>query len=476
MENKNHNINTDPIDNHLKNKLNELGNQAPNELWNRINHGLEEDDSLIDQKLREYYSGINKEAPESIWYSIEKQLNIDLVWSKLGPSLDKLKLFHVWKNRLKKLSVAALLLLLIRGCGVDLWMYNLSNNNSSLHTLKSSESNSNDRGNKSSEIISKSKVHADYGNETMKITDGVVEENIILTKNILDVYPEENLNKVDQNENNILLDNKDFENKNELLSAQENEELNKQNNRIIHVNSVNYSLIKLNEKNIVNDLLTVRLNHKNPFLRLKFDLGLVSTIQQIFLKNDLNAKILSNYVPSSSSSTLGYAYGLSLGFNFNHRHAFISELLINSKMRQDYVYQHNGKVNRETVDFDYLKFNLLYKYNIIGFGATRRNVLSMSSGVYLSHLKNNNTNSPISSLRNNSTLQINIPQLNNWDWGFLANVGMEHSLQRNLLFEYGIRTDIGMGSVYKPNSNFITVNGISNFIGLGFYSTLKYRF
>jgi hypothetical protein len=474
---ENNNQHKDPLYSHLKNKLNELKNQAPKELWNRIDIDLEKDNSLIDQKLREHFSENNKKAPESIWYSIEKQLNIDLVWNKLSPKLDKLKLFHVWKNRLKKLSVAALLLLLLRGCGVDMWIYNQSKDTSSNLALNSLNSKfkepvkshkdikflredlldiCDESGNNTSEIASVNNYN--YSN---KLADLELEENSIVNASNEDVSKDEISN---------------FEKNNELRLIQEIGNVNNQYPTVIDIHTIYNSTLELKERLMVNDLPMLNLKNKNPYLKLKFDLGLVSTIQQIFLKNDLNAKILSNYVPSSSSSTIGYAYGLSLGVNFNHRHTFVSEILINSKMRQDYVYQNNGKVNRETVDFDYFKFNMLYKFNLLRFGGTKRNVLNLSSGLYLSHLKNNDTNSPISNLRNNSTLQINVPQLNNWDWGFLANVGMEHSLQKNLIFEYGLRTDVGLGSVYKPSNSYITVNGISNFIGLGFYSTVKYRF
>jgi len=475
MENKNSNI--DPFYVHLKDKLNEFNNQAPVELWNNIDLNLEKEDSLIDQKIKDHFLNSDKKAPEYIWYGIEQQLNIDRIWKKISPTLDRLKLVYIWRNRIKKWSAAALLLLLIRSCGMDLWVVDQVMPFSENQSASISSYNT-----KEIQQIAKQKIDE----KKFDLVEIINSKNNFLNTEKRDIVKSPfNLEEFENTANySGLVD--DTSKVNHDLHEDFAKEVKNLTSIVPVVQFVDRDILNLKpisfngfvqqSKIFETELIKNQLKNRNFYFKPKFDFGIVSTIQQIFLKNDLNAKILSNYVPSSSSSTIGYAYGIILGVNFNPRHAFVSEILINSRMRQDYVYQHNGKTNRETVDFDYFKVNMLYELNMLRFGTSKRNALNISSGIYLSHLKNKNANSPLASLSSNSSLSILAPKLNNWDWGFLANIGLEHALQKNLLFEYGIRSDIGIGSVYSSNNINYSNNGISNFIGFGFYSTIKYRF
>ena len=110
------------LDEQLKDKLSGQKTKAPSGLWSAISADLVlDDDSLMDQKIREAYAQKESpKAPAELWSAIDQQLELEQVWTKLQRPLDQLAFryrFRVWSRRL---SWAALLLLFCKACGPEI--------------------------------------------------------------------------------------------------------------------------------------------------------------------------------------------------------------------------------------------------------------------------------------------------------------------------------------------------------------------
>jgi|GEM_PF-4458014 len=110
------------LDEQLKDKLSGQKTKAPAGLWSAISADLVvDDDSLIDQKIREAYAQKESpKAPAELWSAIDQQLELEQVWTKLQQPLDQLAFryrFRLWSRRL---GWAALLLLFCKACSPEI--------------------------------------------------------------------------------------------------------------------------------------------------------------------------------------------------------------------------------------------------------------------------------------------------------------------------------------------------------------------
>lgn len=88
----------DKLNAKIKSSFDGLKKKAPEGLWSQLSDSLPTDSADNRQaqaengqlytKVRESFSSFSQKAPRHIWPSINRQLNIDLVWSRLSRELD----------------------------------------------------------------------------------------------------------------------------------------------------------------------------------------------------------------------------------------------------------------------------------------------------------------------------------------------------------------------------------------------------
>ncbi|MFD2515917.1 hypothetical protein ACFSRY_18745 [Pontibacter locisalis] len=82
----------------VKTSFGQMDRKAPDLLWRSLSASLDEAASTragntpgelsLYQKIRESFSAQGKKAPSHVWQSINRQLNIDLVWTRIDRELD----------------------------------------------------------------------------------------------------------------------------------------------------------------------------------------------------------------------------------------------------------------------------------------------------------------------------------------------------------------------------------------------------
>ena len=87
------------LDDKIKSSFESLEKKAPDMLWSQLSDSLPTSstdtlepqpvDTHLYSKVRESFSSLHQKAPQHLWATINRQLNIDLVWVRLSKELDK---------------------------------------------------------------------------------------------------------------------------------------------------------------------------------------------------------------------------------------------------------------------------------------------------------------------------------------------------------------------------------------------------
>lgn len=87
------------LDDKIKSSFDSLNRKAPDMLWNQLADSLPTDSTATAEsqpenarlyhKVRDSFSSLRQKAPQHVWQDINRQLNIDLVWTRLSRELDK---------------------------------------------------------------------------------------------------------------------------------------------------------------------------------------------------------------------------------------------------------------------------------------------------------------------------------------------------------------------------------------------------
>ena len=87
------------LDEKIKSSFESLEKKAPDMLWSQLSDSLptsstdtlepQSVDTHLYSKVRESFSSLHQKAPQHLWTTINRQLNIDLVWVRLSRELDK---------------------------------------------------------------------------------------------------------------------------------------------------------------------------------------------------------------------------------------------------------------------------------------------------------------------------------------------------------------------------------------------------
>ena len=471
------------LDQHLHQEFKQFHQKAPLNLWDNIAEDLPEELSApeittaLDDKVKASYQA-QIEAPENIWWSIEQQLNIDGIWRNMTPQLDQLRSSYRWKTRLRQISVAALLLLLIRGCGF-IPEFHLGNTTPSEMVELTTESSST----KQQSILPIHKSHND--NSATLDENNPEERNTTLNNSAQTVNSNQKPAPKHQHSAAKLVP---------ILHQKISHDLPNLLNKATANNDLSGTELRPIQEFLANnyaepaqgkiDLIAVPLiapkplaqkdkdiivlqNKSNIKFRPYVELGAVVAIRKSILINDANTKSIVSQTnkPINSIPDFTPSYGISADYYYAPRSALSINLWLNSKLRKEYQYHYNNRNASTNVEANYLKVSIANRFGVIRYGNKSQNSFDLKAGAYLARLKS----SKISYI--NRPPQIAENSFNNWDGGIVFTLGQTHKFKSRLAFEYGVRSELGLGSIFSNNKG-----PISTMLGFSAYSALRYRF
>ena len=444
---------------HLKEKMDAIRAKAPKGLWDDIAHEINQDTSvetetsqLLDDKIRTSAS-LQRTAPHYLWYGIEQKLNIDSVWDKMQPRLNKMRANYRYRKVFSYVSAAVLLLLFLRSCDFSL-------------------------------VTDKNSTFAENNHESLQIQNYIKKEVKKARGNSLNQSALSNLSGTDI----YITSNKNIEaiSFNELIAElKPAEKFLPKVDAIFEHNKINSFENAALETNVSKDSTpaTIEIANKEPVLiaendtkpvlaslpilkKLKngtYSFGLVSSLRTTIFIDDQNSRKL-NRISSGNVDmvpNLSFSYAVQVGAQFG-KHGFNAEFWYNNKVIQEYRYTLSGRQHSDFTEIDYLKVSLLYRPELLSYGKTK---IIANAGLYLSNLKG------VSYRSTQQNHNIINKDLNLWENGMILGLGQEHSLSKKVIIDYGFRSEIGLSGIFKSGRN-----NILNTKLIGFSATMGLRY
>lgn len=469
------------LDQSLQEQFTSFEHKAPLGLWGAIEGELTsppalDEDALLDEKVRESYEQ-PQAAPEQIWYNIDQQLNVDTIWRKMQPGLNHLRKAYLWRKRLRQLSMAAVFLLLIRGCGLHI----LPDFNQQPITV---EVNQQAIPAKSKEYHSTSKQAANSSQEETNSQQTIASPT---TKQLLP----KSLKTIEKTkaENNPL----STEQRPQAKVIGENDQHSSPSPstdnsiaKVVHDNKVmkeaiaekilsqspipamSANALAREEKAAIVELTKMVQPSSNKFKAYQ-EIGLIASLQHSLILNDATPKSLRLQSASAVRKEIlpAASYGLNINHYFHPKQALAFELWWNSSIRHKYNYAYRGKQLGAEVKLRYVKAALVYELNVLDYSFLKsQQKLLLRVGAYVANLQEQ------SQLSSPYQTNLPLPELQDWDSGLLFGLEQKHQLHPRLSFAYGFRTEIGITSILEVSK---ANNKRPSFLNVGGIARLNYR-
>lgn len=474
------------LDQELKEQMGSFERKAPASLWGAIEGSLAQPETLdgnelLDQKVRESYQS-QQTAPEQIWHNIDQQLNVDHIWRNMQPGLSQMRKGYIWRKRLRQISVAAMFLLLIRGCGLNFLPDNL---------LESSEQTIAQNSNISKGQGVKEKFHTAPLAQQQQDIKAQQQQQPTVTK----TYPRTPANKQaspqkagqkktvsnqeDQTQavlafaHKVIEQHATYQDDPKALDApiegrgSEHKSFRKQ--------VIPSLLDKVIDQEQSSDLLPILkdlkpLNSK-PHRSTYQEVGLIAAFHHTVIINDARPKSLISQMASRVDKKIlaAPAFGLFIDHHFRPKQAVSFEFWWDARVRQQYNYAYAGKQLSEEIQLRYVKAAVSYELNVLNYSfLNSQQKLLLKAGAYVANLQAQRQLS-----KNQHETNLPLEELKSWDSGLLLSLEQEHQLHPKLFFAYGLRSEIGLTSLMKLSS--ATNNVPSNLLNFGFLARLSYR-
>lgn len=493
----------DPVDALLDQKLKDgyatlPAAKAPQALWSSILDELPQDpDALLDQKLKESYDQQYLAAPQKVWQAVNRQLNIDKTWLRVEATLNGRAR---WAKRLLRslqaLAAVALILLLLRTCGREEPRQPLAVTQSfepvtvvAPATASPSKpsvtrpvgqeldepSSAGDASPRAATAASESAAAlpsgaplpqevrggadasaeglavpaASTGLEPVVLADGPVEAGATPV--------------ADANErpSHVMAQKEDGQVPEASLAATTAV-------AVLTPDALEVESIEL-ERPVIEPTETTLTNP--PSKTPKWTVGVFLALNATTL---LNNETRSGFRPSSFTiNYYGVAtnYGLWGRYEFSPRHAVLAEYSINADNRQAYGTYEKAKFQVKEWVMKYSRVGLAYQWTFLNNKQPKRfnNQLTAQAGVYGGWLHSARL------LYDGKAVYDRIGEYRSFDFGLKLAMGHEIRLD-NIVFGYGIRSDIGLANIFKGNAQQAANENHTNLLHLGGYISLGYRF
>ena len=109
----------------------------PELLWDNIVDALDENTISSNKIKTSFEKQYDEKAPEVIWDDVENQLEIETVWERVHKVLDKRTRARYWREKAIQFSLAALVILWLRGCGIGEYIPTLPSSEFAEQTIES---------------------------------------------------------------------------------------------------------------------------------------------------------------------------------------------------------------------------------------------------------------------------------------------------------------------------------------------------
>jgi hypothetical protein len=486
--------NSDQISRKIKEQFEGIKYKAPEGIWSTINKNLDVQVDSIEEQVKAGFSQLNESAPKVIWESIEKQLTIDKGWIYVHRYL-RIQTFYKWTRRF----AAFLLMLISVAIGLQYSSnknQKLSNNHSELAQKKKQDKSAEKQGKSGKTNLSQEIKNTDDNKKGIPVAN--VKERSFTSN---------------QTAENIYHPNTDFSNHNPILVKRENTLLHSlSNSGNTHPNQSNenhqisfsgyiYNLDIVNnlinkDKNLVsgNDSLSDNSCNSDSLLKnISLSELKVDTFKQQNHFNPINVDKKTATKKSKFQIGITTALNLTTVLNNTTRNSFDQKSLVTFvpsfgtnigiqalcglrekhsiignltylTVNQTYKIFSNGQLNKEEINLGFICLQPLYQFSNKRFD-TQRTALNIKAGPFLGVATKKKMN--INNVTNSLTYT-------NVDFGLTLQIGQSISFNK-LVFDYGLNFDSGLNNLNKGMNNLPASFDKTTHLDLGGYVSFRYK-
>jgi|GEM_PF-2791812 len=422
------------IENSIKNSFDNNQRKAPEGIWSSISKSI----NLTDDEfsIKESFNDISKPAPTESWKNIKKQLIIDEVWEGIQHyNKRKRKFVWIW-------SFTGLILLL--GIGVATYIINsegsgnvISHNQNSIPLHFEDEyvnseftenySNSNQQNiitNNEEEIFNNKGFIFDSSiiNKITKSNGGLADENINdrIETNYLDSYSK---NQATSSFNNLISKS--------VVSIDTFNQLPSEDYKIQKLNIPTYLL---NEQLLEPSVSFLTIEKTKDTKIKRFEFGFIGGVNSTWIFNSDVREGLNKHSLVRNELSFGSNIGVVANYNFNYRSSISLNYDFSVSVNQNYSYFNHGGLHYREIQIKYQKMGFSYKLNLTK-SACQSRYFTLKAGAYFTSAQQTITNGDLST---NDFKH----KYNGNDVGVKLAFGYEHQFNR-IKLSYGLQSETG---------------------------------
>jgi hypothetical protein len=487
---------------------------APVNIWSKI-EGEIYSPSSEDQIKESFEQSYTRKAPDYVWNAVRHQINIDQVWDRLSAFLDRMRYRQMWKQRIRRWSSYAAILVFMHAC---LPIVEFGNSKTTPHQLdpsegpfaqqeifeenNNSEPKTEEKTNHNFTPFTQFKASTSFGQKlpsqqlaqsndfsNLGKSEEAAEHNVFTKPNFAEsikeqskwklglpiVKGEERTSLAEIEEPNI----SDVE-QNSLIAEAKTEELNTPKNNksaledlaIQWLNPAAFELIEREELNIFPDLSTYPEQKSSKSSKKSFntEVGFISAVgTSILLNEETFQSWEENTLLVNDLSQLTHI-GLLVVQPIDEKSALAVEVSGFHRICQTYdFFSNDGYYKSKRKELNYARLTASYQrsfYNYKLFGL-QTDILSRT-GLYLAYLTEERA--ILNDVTDNSST------FNKYDLGLNLMLGQTHAWD-NFVFEYGGQFNMGMLNVFNGQSLGTNISiDQTHIISTAAYLSLRYRF
>ncbi|GAB3197012.1 hypothetical protein ABID22_002203 [Pontibacter aydingkolensis] len=483
----------DKLNDKIKNSFGQMNKKAPDLLWNDLSASLDEnspvdaapesEESYLFQKIKESYSSQHHIAPSHVWQSINKQLNIDLVWTRVSKELDRTGgiSWHKWQWT----AVAAMFLFMVGIAGA----YYLNSEDTKTLLVRDSETSI-----LLADTLARESLATGFGvkknNENTSATTeeqqspqlGNISEN--LSEHQVNQQQEESPFHEDEDASKVSL--KSVTGVHENILEHEASTLPSTDNSLASLGSISKSTPSdlLKTRTVIPDPLNkgiyaafdslgfrpmaeVQNNateeyEKKPIILSRLNLGLTLSYNNSWLLNNETQRSFDRGSLISSSPTFKESIGLTLGYHLSSKSIISAEVHL-AKNGQEYKTFGDGSYIRKGLELTYYKGYVQYQYNLLQNRKSLLSDITVKAGLFGGFLYDKQ-----------GELRETQSRYSQYDYGVRGALGQEKRIG-GLTVGYGISVERGLRNIFLGSENMPARFNETYTLNVGPYLNLRFN-
>ena len=468
------------IDRKIRESAENLNAQAPNNLWDKFSHKLDNThiNTQIDNKVKRSAESLEDNAPPEIWGEINKQLEIDSIWLRISKELDRIRALKWIRN-----AVALLLLFLLSWVGFDSLKWSEGQRTEVAKSEKFNPSTiDQDSKNFDFSTPSSSDSETEKPENNIKSKSGSTFENSIISKSNKDSegYSTEKLGamssvnkRIDQNYSELSKNANEFIAENKIVATNENVDVIIPDGSIAKISPLNFEAgFNLDDEPILNQSKSYEGIQEEQFPEIKENklfVGLSFHYNNTWILNEEVRRSFEENSTNGSSRTYSPSYGLVAKYSPHKNHNVFGEILLRSSLEQDYSgYSSEGNYYKKKLKINYFKIKLGYQLDAFHRKGKHNSHLSIRLGGFAGLLNDSQE------YYNDVTISTD-NRYNRYDYGINFALGQEREWN-GLLIGYGFATEYGFTNIFSGNDEIRKDFNVTNTMSFGPYLNLMYKF